>query len=439
MTPRRAPGPRVTTGTRRATGATRATGVMLALVVLACGSARPAASGGDAPIDRSDTSVEGVFSYDSPFYRALPDDTPVAEDSEALVASLYQQGIDHFGMPDSPSLTINVYEWTAPLFVTDSSDPQHDIRPWNCQNKDPGWDAELAQMLRGVHLPPGFVPDDTSDGNVSIYHADTGRLVELWQARQAPDDVWEACWGGEIEDASQSQGSFPVPYGAAAGGLAMWGYTIRQQELLDGTINHVVGLGIPKVKRDVISWPAVRTDGREDGTELAMGQMLRLPADFDLDSLNLSPSARAVAQAAQDYGVIITDTSGALAFAGEHVSGLTDVRYAEIFRGRYSVEEMAGDPARGEDPFPLDQLVALPVDYGKDIVVPPPEPPAAADSEAATPPPPPEVAAPSVETAGTGAEGSGVQGFGPGWWTVGVVGVLALGAAVGAGLRRGRG
>ncbi|QFG69771.1 hypothetical protein [Ornithinimicrobium pratense] len=345
----------------------------LALVSIS-GAALPALSRPADSIDRSDTSVEGVFSDDSPFYRELPDDTPVADDSEILVSSLYQQGIDNYGQPDSPSLTINVYHWTAPLFAASTTDVQHDIRPWNCQNKDPGWDAELAGMLRGVHLPAAFEPDDTTDGNVSIYNVDTGQLVELWQARQAPDGAWEACWGGMIEDASRSQGSFPVPYGAAAGGLAMWGYTIRQQELLDGSINHVVGLGIPKVKRGVISWPAVRTDGREDGTELAMGQMLRLPADFDLDSLNLSPSARTVAQAAQDYGIIITDTSGALAFAGEHASGLLDVRYEEIFRGRYSVEEMAGDPARGEDPFPLDQLVALPVDYGQDLPWPPEEP-----------------------------------------------------------------
>lgn len=419
----------------------------LALLSVA-GAALPAQTAQNrpgAPVVRSDTSVEGVFSYDSPFYRALPDDTPVAEDSEALVASLYQQGVDHYGMPDSPSLTINVYQWTAPLFVADTADPQHDIRPWNCQNKDPGWDVELAQMLRGVHLPPEFVPDDTSDGNVSVYNPDTGQLVELWQARQAPDGAWEACWGGTIEDASQSQGSFPVPYGAAAGGLAMWGYTIRQQELLDGDINHVVGLGIPKVKRDVISWPAVRTDGRAEGSELAMGQMLRLPARFDLDSLNLSPSARAVAQAAQDYGIIVTDTSGALAFAGEHVSGLDDVRYAEIFRGRYSVEEMAGDPARGEDPFPLDQLVALPVDFGKDLVVPAPAPAPAPEPEPAEQPEPeatpqssPDVPAPSLATAGTGAEGAGTQGLGLSWWTVGVAAVLALGAAVAAGLRRGR-
>lgn len=324
-----------------------------------------------------DTAVEGVFAPDSPFYRPLPDDTPVAADSDTLIASLYQQAIDYFGRPGQPNVTINIDNYTAPLYVTSTDDPQQDIRPWNCQNKGEGWDVELAEMWSERHLPSHLKPDGSSDGNVSIYNADTGTLVELWQARQAPDGVWEACWGGVIEDASVSPGTFAVPYGASAGGMALWAYTIRHDELLEGEINHVIGLTIPKIKKGVISWPAVRSDGRVDGAEIAMGQLLRLPADFDLDALNLSPAARTLAVAAQDYGIIITDTSGAVAFAGEHEFGLTDNRYDEIFRGRHSYEEMAGDPALGEDPFPLQDLVALPVDYGMDLPWPPEEAPVA--------------------------------------------------------------
>lgn len=351
-------------GRRRATSGC-AVAVLLGL--LTTGAASPPEDPPVTPADGVlDTAVDGVFAPDAPFYQPLPDDTPVAEDSDALIASLHQQSIDHFGRPGAPNVTINVDNYTAPLYVTGSDDPQHDIRPWNCQGKDAGWDAEFGEALRARHVPPGLQPDGSSDGNVSVYNPDTDELVELWQARWAPDGVLEACWGGVIEDASQSGGSFPTPYGASAGGMALWGYTIRHDELLEGRIDHVVGIGIPLIKRDVISWPAVRTDGRVDGAELAMGQMMRLPADFDLDSLNLSPAARTVAQAAQDYGIIVTDTSGAVAFYGEHVFGVPDDRYDEIFRGRSSFQEMAGDPGRGEDPFPLQELVALPVDYGQE-------------------------------------------------------------------------
>lgn len=341
------------------------------------------ASGGDRTPEasRAGATANTVFHPESPFFRRLPDETPVAVDSDALIASLRRQAIENFGSPGRPNLTINTHNYTAPLIVADEDDPAHDIRPWNCQDKEEGWDTELSEMLAQVHIPDGMQPDGSSDGNVSIYNEDTGRLIELWRTRQADDGTWEACWGGEIEHAATSMGSFPVPYGASAGGLAMWGYTIRHQDLLDGEIKHVIGVGIPEIKQGVISSPAVRTDGRVDGTALAMGQMLRLPADLDLDSLTLSPTARMIAQAAQDYGLIVTDTSGAVALAGEHGSGLEDDRYDEIFRGREPYEEMSGDPSRGEDPFPLDALVALPVDYEVPVTPEPPRP-----SEATTPP-----------------------------------------------------
>lgn len=354
------------------------------VAALGCVGALTAAATAPGEATR-DNAVGDVFAADSPFYRQLPDDTPVADDSEELVAGLVRQGEENFGRPGAPNLTINVHFYTAPLFATGADDPVHDIRPWNCQDKPLGWDTELAQMWQGVHLPHDLRPDQASDGLVSIYDQDSDRLVELWQARVGADGVWEACWGGVIDDVSRAQGTFEVPYGASAGGLALYGYTIRHQELLDGRIEHVVGLGIPEIRSDVISAPAVRTDGRVGGPALAMGQMLRLPADLDLDALQLAPSARAVAEAAQRYGLIITDTSGALSLAGEHVHSVEDDQYDQIFRGRYSSEEMAGDPARGEDPFPLDQLVALPLDY-----LPPPSPPAPAEAVVTTHPPAPE-------------------------------------------------
>ncbi|MFK5690592.1 hypothetical protein ACI3EY_13090 [Ornithinimicrobium sp. LYQ92] len=404
---------------------TTVVGVVLAVLVA------PALAGaGLAEEPQLSTTAEGVFHPDSPFYRPLPEETPVADNSQELVASLYRQGEENFGSPGSPNITINTDNYTAPLIVATASDPEYDIGLWNCQDKDPGWDVELREALRGTHLPEDLEPDASSDGNVSIYNRDTGRLVELWQTRQTVDGGWEACWGGVIEDASMSEGSFPVPYGAAAGGLAMWGYTIRQQELLDGRIDHVIGVGIPRVKQGVISWPAVRSDGRNEGDELAMGQRLRLPADLDLDEFNLSPTARTVAQAAQEYGFIVTDTSGAIALAGEHVLGLEEDRYEEIFRGRYSSQEMAGDPARGEDPFPLELLVALPVDYGQHAE---PLAPEEAGPETATATEEPETAeadeAVPTEAAGSDAPVQASESEGPAVGRVVAAGAVAVATA----------
>ena len=313
------------------------------------------------------TSVDGVFAPDSYLYRRLPDSTPVAKDSRSLIASLYKQGEERWGSPGRPRLTINTDRYTAPLLVARNTDPVQDIRLWNCFGQAAGWDTELGKQLRGHRFPRNITPDQSTDANVAIYNRDDGTLIELYRTRRASDGVWEACWGG-VTDARTSDGTFKAPHGAAASGLAMWGFTIRHEELVNGRIDHVIGMGIPKIKKGVVSWPANRTDGRVDGTEFAMGQMLRLPGDLDLDRLKLSPVARTVAEAAQRYGIIITDTSGALSLYGEHILGLPEHSYKDVFRGRDIGEEFAGDRARGEDPFPLDKLVALPVDYGKNGV-----------------------------------------------------------------------
>ena len=243
-----------------------------------------------------------------------------------------------------------------------NSDPVVDIKGWNCQNKWNGWDTDLNRHLRNVRVPTDMQPDPSLDGSVSIYNVDTKELVELWRARKV-DGQWQACWGGKIARADQSRGTFANYSGVSASGLALWGLTIRQQELLDGRINHVINLAIPLIKRNTVSWPANRTDGNSPGTQLAIGQMLRLPASLNLSAMKLSPAALTVARAAQEYGVVISDTSGSVAFAAENPIALAHNKYSTVFRDRWSFLEMAGNKSKGEVAFPLDKLVALPLDY----------------------------------------------------------------------------
>lgn len=303
-----------------------------------------------------------VFAATSPFYQKLPTATPAAPDTAQLVASLNSQAHEFYGTPTMANLNINTRSYSPALYVANNRDPVYDITGWNCQRKSTGWDAGLNQQLRKVHIPADMQPDPSADGSVSIYNVDTHELVELWVARKV-NGKWQACWGGKIAGADKSGGTFGNYYGVSASGLALWGLTIRQQELLDGHINHVINLGIPRTKRATVSWPANRTDGNSPGNQLAIGQMLRLPASLDLSRLKLSPVALTMARAAQEYGILITDTSGSVAFAAENSIALATNRYASIFRGRWAFYEMDGDKAKGESPFPLDKLVALPMNY----------------------------------------------------------------------------
>ena len=302
-----------------------------------------------------------VFSASSPFYQLLPASTPVAPDSAAMVASLKSQAHKYYGTPTIPNIAINTNKYSTPLYVARKTDPVFDITAWNCQSHTASVAKYLNDALKKVHVPADLKPDPSSDGSVSIYNPDTKDLVELWRARKT-GSKWEACWGGRIANADKSLGTFSGTFGASASGMAQWATTIRQQELLNGRIDHVVGLAIPQTKKGH-SWPAVRDDGWWTGTQLSIGQMLRLPASLNIDAMKLSPVAKTIAKAAQQYGIIITDTSGSVSFSAENPIALATDRYSTIFRGRAGWAEMAGDKAKGEIAFPLEKLVALPMNY----------------------------------------------------------------------------
>lgn len=92
-------------------------------------------------------------------------------------------------------------------------------------------------------------------------------------------------------------------------------------------------------------------------------QVLRPPASLDLAAMKLSPAAMTIARAAQQYGIIIADTSGSIAFSAENPIALATNSYDKVFRGPWPYLEMMGNKGLGEVAFPLNKLVALPLNY----------------------------------------------------------------------------
>ena len=366
---------------RAAVGALSATALLLAA---------PLASAATLSGTDTRTVSSRVLSTASPFYQKLPDGTPSAADSGALVSSLNSQAHAFYGTATDANVAVNTVKYTPPMYVARTSDPLYDVTAWSCQASTSMYANLLNEKLQDINIPVDAVPDPTDDGSMTIYNPDTKDLVELWKARKV-DGKWQACWGGRLNDADKSIGVFDGTYGASASGMAMWATTIRAQELSQGRIDHVVGLSIPYTKAGSYSWPATRTDGWKSGSELSIGQMLRLPASLDIDAMKLSPTARTIAKAAQEYGIIITDTGGAVAFAAENAVGLSSNPYPEIFRGRWSFQEMMANASLGEQAFPLDKLVALPMDYRVPV--------AAATTPTVTPTPTPT--APAADYSGT--------------------------------------
>lgn len=314
-----------------------------------------------------------ILSSASPFYQKLPGSTPAAANSAALVSSLNAQAHAFYGTATDANVSVNTVKYTPPMYVSRNTDPLYDVTAWNCQASTSLYANLLNEKLQDIRIPADALPDPSDDGSMAVYNRDTGDLVELWKARKV-NGKWQACWGGRLSAAGSSLGVYEGTFGSSASGMAMWPTTIRASELAQGRIDHVIGLSIPFTKAGTVSWPAIRTDGWKTGNELAIGQMLRLPASLDLDAMKLSPLARTIARAAQEYGIIITDTGGSVAFSAENAVGLATNPYPGLFRNRWSFQEMMANKALGESAFPLDKLVALPLNYKVPVTAPAPTP-----------------------------------------------------------------
>lgn len=348
------------------------------------------ASAAAAKVDR-DRLPERIFAPDSFWYRKLPTNTPKDPRSAEIARHIYDQGVSYYGRPGAPSIGVNTVRYSAPMYVAKPGDPTTTFAFDNCQGKSYGDTGLIANHLSNLRIPAYARPAEGTDLEMLVYDEHSRRLTETWVTRKN-NGAWSACWGGSIPDASKSNGVFPHPFGTTASGLSLAGGTIRPEELRRGHIDHVVGIALPhNAPWPTVSRPANRTDGWNPSGRpaAAEGQMLRIPASVNLDAMRLSPTARTIAKAAQEYGVVVWDTAGSISFRAENPIGMTSDPYPELFRGRADWQEMLGDPGRGERGFPLELLEALPMHYEAPVSTAPSPAPAPAPRPTPTPAPAP--------------------------------------------------
>jgi hypothetical protein len=139
---------------------------------------------------------------------------------------------------------------------------------------------------------------------------------------------WHAAYGGVIFGASESPGYYrdrtsasgevleQSNWGSAATGLPLASGLITKTDIERGHIDHAVAIGLDDSGSDAIlragefAFPAQRTDGQSHAADsIPEGARLFLDPSLDLDSLDLPPLARMLAEAAQQYGLIIQDGS----------------------------------------------------------------------------------------------------------------------------------
>ena len=258
---------------------------------------RPAPSGGSR-----------LFSKTSVWNRPLARNAAIDPSSGRRVKELLRQVRAH-------DAWINTNEWSTRLYVVGRNHKRTkvDITQGCC--------SDLKAASRSVPVPTSARPASGRDGHITIYQPSTDTLWEYFRFGGSPGS-WRANYGGVIRRVSRSNGVVPR-HGASASSLPVIGGTITIAEARRKVIPHALAMSVPE---QFPGWvpPAKRTDrnpsvpsGVPENTQIPMGSRFRLPADLNIDKQPWPALTKAMARAAQRYGIIVRDKAGSVTFYGE--------------------------------------------------------------------------------------------------------------------------
>jgi hypothetical protein len=312
-------------------------------------SSPPPAETGATPAPAPPSAPGQLFSPSSFWNRPLPNAAPLVPQSAAQVQELVNQ-VGRTGA------WINTTSWSTPVYVVGTGQPTTKVTivPNNGGYVDPSQQA----ALNAVPMPANAAPAAGSDRHMVVWQPSTDSMWEFWDLR-LEGGRWVTDSSGAMDDVSTSPGYFEPNgwagakswWGATATSLPLLGGLIRVGELESGTIPHALAIALPETGSSFV-WPAQRSDGRNrSASAIPEGTTFRLPASLDIEGLGLPPATRAIALAAQKYGIVVRDTSSDVTFYAEDPTPLGSNPYSRLFGGQ--------SPAALLARFPWSQLVAV--------------------------------------------------------------------------------
>lgn len=235
-----------------------------------------------------------LYSDSSPFNQKIPTDAEVDPNSDVMLQSLK----DAF---EEGEFYIALKEWTVPVYFADENTPRYDVK------LTANW--ALADFLKDVPIPDFAEPDPQEDGEMAIIDTSTGCEYDFWQAKKE-SGKWLASWANAIP--YEGDGIYPKGMSCRGAGFALLAGVIWPQELEEGKIEHALHFSYTFPKSGGPVLPATESDGWSDRDDaIPEGARLQLDPNLDLESLNLQPFEKTIAQALQEYGMILGDVGGA--------------------------------------------------------------------------------------------------------------------------------
>lgn len=258
--------------------------------------------------------------------------TASVDSSGGAVVSALAQEVDREYRDGHPP-NINTTAYSAPIYTV----PQGQRRIRVTLDQARGVAPALERRFAAVPIPAGARSAADTDSQMVVWQPSRNMLWEFWLMHREADG-WHARWGGRLDQVSRGPGYFTRPFdswGATATSLPLAGGMMTPAELRRGRIPHALAMALPRTRAGLFAIPAQRTDGTSRSqAALPEGARLRLDPKLDLRPLYLPRALRAMAEAAQRYGIIVRDQAANVAFYGQDPTPSGGDPYPSLFGGQ---------------------------------------------------------------------------------------------------------
>lgn len=242
------------------------------------------------------------FSDSSPWNTPIPANPAIDPNSAAM--------INHLKSSSDPQFWININRYTVPVWVADSSTPRYTV---------PCTDGNCWYFDR-VPIPNEAVPDPGSDAHMLILDYAQHTSWDMWLARKLQDGSWIAGYGATFD--LNGEGVKAYGQGSARGsGFPLAAGLIYAHEVQAGHIRHALIMAYDWPRHCVV-YPASTNCGLSSSPNaIPVGARLQLDPSLNLDTLGLSPAAKVIARAMQEYGLYVGDNSHGISLYAESFYG----------------------------------------------------------------------------------------------------------------------
>lgn len=258
------------------------------------------------------------FSDDSPWNTRIPANTELDPNSEVIIEDFASHSVLDINMP--------LYS-VATYYIDSTKTPMKKVFPYFTGEYGRGFAPGTKIPAPAYAVPPG--PEGSTE-YLAMIDPNAGLAWEMKQGHQNQETgSWGTSFGAQVDlngtGVAQPWMTAPDAHLSASprpSGTPLIAGLIRIDEIKAGKIEHALAIAYPSPRTGVFVPPASMALDAPDGQEpnllgLPMGARIQLDPAYDIENTQLSPSAKVIARALQEYGAIVVDHTGSTVLFAE--------------------------------------------------------------------------------------------------------------------------